>query len=469
MVPPAQAGSSRVMRPRRAEDYDPQGLGLPKPPGFIRTFFRRNPWIIDAVLMGVFYYASIGSVVASSSQVPLPATLVSALLSLGTTAAILFRRFIPRILAAVSCALMVAVFPGNTGSSVGGIALVIALYALAVYRSARSAWLWTIIGTAAATLGAVVGGLLDVAVLLVAFFGYGMIFVIATLIGITVGNRARYMDALLARAAQLARERDAQAQLATASERARIAREMHDIVAHSLTVMIALADGATRAATSDPGRAMDAMGHVSEIGRTSLTDMRRVLGVLTEASGDQPAGGSSAAVPLAPQPTFDELRPLVDSYRAAGLPITLTVSGAVHDDSVAQLTVFRVVQEALTNALRYARTPSRVEAVVDFTTPGLTEVTVRDDGLAQAASGSAGGSVGGAAGGAAGGSAGAAAMSASMGSGRGLIGMRERVALYGGTVEAGPVEPRGWRVHARIPSAAPQPTTSPSHPESPAT
>jgi len=445
------------MRPRRAEDYDPQGLGLPKPPGFIRTFFRRNPWIVDAVLMGLFYYASIGSVVASANSSSLAITALSAVLSLVTTAAILFRRFIPRILAGVSSALLLAVFPGTTGSSVGGIALVIALYALAVYRSARSAWLWTIIGTAAATLGAVAGGLLDVAVLLVAFFGYGMIFVIATLIGITVGNRARYMDALLARAAQLARERDQQAQLATASERARIAREMHDIVAHSLTVMIALADGATRAAATDPGRAMDAMAHVSEIGRTSLTDMRRVLGVLTEASGDQPADESSVAIPLAPQPTFDELRPLVDSYRAAGLPITLTVSGAVPDDSVAQLTVFRVVQEALTNALRYARTPSRVEVAVDFTTPGLTEVTIRDDGLAPTASGGSGGGPGG-----------TAAMSASIGSGRGLIGMRERVALYGGTVEAGPVEPRGWRVDARIPSAVPQPNTSPPHPESPA-
>lgn len=459
VAPRAQAGSSRVLRPRRAEDYDPQGLGLPKPPGFIRTFFRRNPWIVDAVLMGLFYYASIGSVVASAGNFSLAITVLSAVLSLVTTAGILFRRFVPRILAGVSSALLLAVFPGTTGSSVGGIAMVIALYALAVYRSARSAWLWTIIGTAAATLGAVAGGLLDVAVLLVAFFGYGMIFVIATLIGITVGNRARYMDALLARAAQLARERDQQAQLATASERARIAREMHDIVAHSLTVMIALADGATRAASTDPDRAMDAMAHVSEIGRTSLTDMRRVLGVLTEASGDQPgdalsAGGSgpgqlAAAVPYAPQPTFDELAPLIESYRAAGLPITLTVSGAVPDDSVTQLTVFRVVQEALTNALRYARTPSRVEVTIDFTSPGATEVTVRDDGLG-APAGAASGSI-----------------ATSVGSGRGLIGMRERVALYGGAVEAGPVEPRGWRVHARISSDSPDLPPKQPRPESP--
>ena len=434
-VPQAQAGSSRVLRPKKGEDYDPQRLGLPKPPGFIRTFFRRNPWIIDSVLMGLFYYASLGSVISSATgSVPIAVVLLSGILSLGTTAAILFRRFIPRILAGISSVLLLAIFPGNTGSSVGIIAMVIALYALAVYRSARSAWLWTIIGTAAATLGALSAGLLDVAVGLVAFLGYGMVFVIATLIGISVGNRARYMDALFARAAQLARERDQQAQLATASERARIAREMHDIVAHSLTVMIALADGATRAATSDPSRAMDAMAHVSEIGRTSLTDMRRVLGVLTEASGDGPADDPTAtgAVPLAPQPTFDELRPLIDSYRAAGLPITLTISGAVPDDSATQLTVFRVVQEALTNALRYSRTPSRVEVTVDFTDPALSEVTVRDDGFGVATDSAV----------------------VSVGSGRGLIGMRERVALYGGTVEAGAVEPRGWRVHAMIPTAA---------------
>jgi signal transduction histidine kinase len=446
VVPQAQAGSSRVLRPRRAEDYDPQGLGLPKPPGFIRTFFRRNPWIVDAVLMGLFYYASIGSVVASAGgTASVPLVLTSAVLSLATTAAILFRRFIPRILAGISSALLLAVFPGTTGSSVGVVALVIALYALAVYRSARSAWLWTIIGTIAATLGAMSAELLDVTVVIVAFFGYGMVFVIATLIGITVGNRARYLDALLARAAQLARERDQQAKLATASERARIAREMHDIVAHSLTVMIALADGATRAASSDPTRAMDAMAHVSDIGRTSLTDMRRVLGVLTEASGEDTlsegsdAGtGQPAAVPFAPQPTFDELRPLIDSYRAAGLPITLTVSGAVPGDPAMQLTVFRVVQEALTNALRYARTPMRVEVAIDSTKPGVTEVVVRDDGLGDSAG------------------AGAGAGGASVGSGRGLIGMRERVALYGGVVEAGPAEPRGWLVHAWIPTIDPQ-------------
>ena len=440
MVPSLQAGSSRVPGPKRVADYDPHGLGLPKPPGFIRTFFRRNPWIVDAVLMGFFYYASIGSIIASTNLSSVFVLVLSAVLSLLTTAAILFRRFIPRILASVSCALLLAVFPGTIGSSVGGVALVIALYALAVYRSARSAWLWTIIGTSAAILGTVVGGVSDVAVLVVSIFGYGMIFVIATLIGITVGNRARYMDALLARAAQLARERDQQAKLATASERARIAREMHDIVAHSLTVMIALADGATRAATSDADRAMDAMGHVAEIGRTSLTDMRRVLGVLTEASGDDPAR-VSAAVPFAPQPTFDELHPLIESYRAAGLPITLTVSGAVPDDSVAQLTVFRVVQEALTNALRYARMPTRVEVTVDFTSSDATDVTVLDDGLGVPAGAAPAGAV-------------AGAVAASIGSGRGLIGMRERVSLYGGTVEAGVTEPRGWRVHARIPTYA---------------
>jgi signal transduction histidine kinase len=173
--------------------------------------------------------------------------------------------------------------------------------------------------------------------------------------------------------------------------------------------------------------------------------MRRVLGVLTEASGDQAGGADqgqlAAAVPLAPQPTFDELHPLVESYRAAGLPITLSVSGSVPADSATQLTVFRVVQESLTNALRYARTPSRVEVIIDFTTSATADVTVRDDGLTAPET-----------------------TAPSVGSGRGLIGMRERVALYGGTVEAGPVEPRGWRVHARISSVSPD--SSPSQPRS---
>ena len=415
---------------KRPEDYDPAGLGLPKPPGFIRTFFRRNPWIIDTALMGLFYYASIISVMAIAGGGPaLPFTILSGMISLATTAAILFRRFVPRILAGVSCVSLLAVFPGTSGSSVGVLALIIALYALAVYRSARAAWLWTVIGTLTATLGAVAGGLLDLAVLFVAFLGYGMIFVIATLTGISVGNRSRYLTAILDRAAQLARERDQQAQLATASERARIAREMHDIVAHSLTVMIALADGASSVATSNPDRAKDAMAHVSEIGRTSLTDMRRVLGVLLEASNETSELGTGEPAPLAPQPTFDELRPLVDSYRAAGLPITLTVSGAVPAESTAQLTVFRVVQEALTNALRYARSPSRVDVLIDFTNPAVAGVTVLDDGLP----------------------AEPGVVTASLGSGRGLIGMRERVALYGGSVEAGAVSPRGWRVRASIP------------------
>ncbi|CAD6006310.1 Signal transduction histidine kinase [Agreia sp. COWG] len=433
-----------MLRQRRIEEYDPERLGLPKPPGFIRTFFRRNPWIVDTALMAMFYYATLASVIAVAvTDVSLPLTLLVALFAIVTTAGILFRRFVPRILAGVTCASLLIVVPGSSPGSTASFAFVIALYALAVYRSARSAWIFTLIGTGAAVAGTAMSGQLDPITLFVAFIGYSMSFVMATLIGITVGNRARYLDALLGRAAQLARERDQQAQLATASERARIAREMHDIVAHSLTVMIALADGATSTATSDPERAKDAMGHVAEIGRTSLTDMRRVLGVLTQASGDG-ADGETAAdsglalAPLAPQPTFDELRPLVDSYRAAGLPIMLTVSGAVPQEPAVQLTVFRVVQESLTNALRYARTPSRVDVVVDFSAANEASASITDDGLALA---------------------GDAPAAASLGSGRGLIGMRERVALYGGTVEAGPLHPHGWQVRAVIPTT-PVETTS---------
>ena len=104
---------------------------------------------------------------------------------------------------------------------------------------------------------------------------------IATLIGVTVGNRRRYLDALIARAHDLARERDQQAELAAAMERSRIAREMHDIVSHGLTVMITLAEGSAATAVRDPERAADAMRHVADAGRDALGEMRRMLGVLT--------------------------------------------------------------------------------------------------------------------------------------------------------------------------------------------
>jgi signal transduction histidine kinase len=241
----------------------------------------------------------------------------------------------------------------------------------------------------------------------------------AVLIGINVGNRVRYIGALVDRAGQLARERDQQAQLAAASERSRIAREMHDIVAHSLSVMIRLADGAEAMVEKDPEASLAAIRNVGSTGRASLADMRRLLGVLRDEEHE--------LTERMPQPTLDMLPQLVDSYRGAGLPVSLTVSGVPPSSQGAQLTIYRAVQETLTNALRYARQPTQVHVVLDCSDSAVT-LTVTDDGAA-------------------------GPRAESVGTGRGLIGMAERAALYGGTVESGAQPNGGWRVRMTMPEA----------------
>jgi signal transduction histidine kinase len=312
--------------------------------------------------------------------------------------------------------------------------MMFALYALAVYRSTRSAWIWTAIAVGVGILSTVLYDPFDLA----AIIGYGvlsaMAMVIATLVGITFGNRRRYIQALLDRAQQLARERDQQARLSAAAERARIAREMHDIVAHSLTVIVALSDGAEASVERSPGTAREAMRQAAATARRALTDMRLSLGVLTEPDEDGVVvGAAPASALLVPQPGLDDLPELIASYRAAGLPVRVTSTGVAPVDPLVQLTVFRVVQEALTNALRYALQVTAVDVVLDYRPEGAT-IEVTDDGIDPGRG------------------------AASAGSGRGLIGMRERVAVYGGTVSAGPAGTRGWRIRAALaPPTAPAP------------
>jgi signal transduction histidine kinase len=419
-------------------------LQLPKPPGFIRTFLQRNPWLVDAVVMATYFYPAIsisflvfgGGMSGSTDLSSFARGTVAVVSTLLVTAALLFRRFIPKTLALISCSsLFITLLFGI--ESMDLLAVMFALYTLAVYRSVRSAWIWALVGTVALAAGSVLSNPLNPASYVTSVMVGAPLLGVAAMLGITFGNRQRYVNALVERAAQLARERDQQAQLATASERARIAREMHDIVAHSLTVMIALADGASAIAAANPERAKHAMDNVGEIGRHSLADMRRVLGVLNNASNDQDGShpaetGSTAAsqAPMAPQPGFHDLKPLMESYRAAGLPLSYTFAGEAPEDQVVQLTIFRVAQEALTNALRYAKEPSRVDVLIDFRQRSVAIVRVIDDGQLPA-SGSPTGSVG---------------------SGRGLLGMRERVAVHNGTVEAGAITPRGWQVVATIPT-----------------
>jgi signal transduction histidine kinase len=297
-----------------------------------------------------------------------------------------------------------------------GLALVIALYTVAAQQPRRDALVaaglleLVMIGAAIRLAGS--GWWFD------AIFLSGMI-AAAVGLGLYSATRQAYLAELRDRAERLERERDRQGELSAAAERARIAREMHDIVAHHLTVMVALSDGAIAASTASPQRAAEVMREVSATGRRALDDTRRLLGVLHQPADDDAEGA------LAPVPDLAELDVLIERVRAAGLATSLEIKGAATEvPAGVQLTVYRLVQEALTNTLKHAGRGARAAVRLQYIADEL-RVDIEDDG------------------------AGAAAP-VPVGVGSGLVGMQERVHAYGGDVESGPRRDGGWRVSARL-------------------
>jgi signal transduction histidine kinase len=300
--------------------------------------------------------------------------------------------------------------------TVNGIALLIALYTVAALRPRREA-----LACAGALLATIV-----IAAVVVAGgdWWYDGIFVsglfgAALGLGLYSATRRAYLAELTDRAERVERERDQQVALAAATERARIAREMHDIVAHNLTVMVTLSEAAATSVPTAPARSAELMRGVSAIGRRALTDTRSLLGVLRQG----PDRGPQDA--LEPVPGITQVDELVSQVRDAGLDTTLEISGQVPDlPEGLQLTVYRLVQEALTNTLKHAGPDAHATVRLQFR-PGELRVDVDDDGAGR--KGPAG-----------------------PGRGGGLLGMRERARAYGGDVTAGPREPHGWQVSARL-------------------
>ena len=281
----------------------------------------------------------------------------------------------------------------------GDAALLVALYTVAAHESRIRTLLATGLLEAGAIMAAVrwePAGTLPRSLLFLSATVVAALFA-----GLTVASGSRYLAWMDERARRLEVERDQQAVIAAAAERTRIARELHDIVSHSLSVVITLADAAAVVSRADPARGVEAMTEVSEVGRQALTDMRAMLGVLRT---DEPAAG------LAPQPGIDDLGALVERIQATGLPVDLAVEGAPFPlGAAAELTAYRIVQEALTNTLRHAAA-RRASVTIVYDQPQV-RVRVADDGTAQAPDGHRG---------------------------HGIDGMRERAALHGGTLRAGP-------------------------------
>lgn len=433
---------------------------LPRPPGVLRRWLAAHPRFVDLFIAVSYLFGytlmllltvvsgdftpgetQVGSLewLRTAPLLDTIAVLLAGTLRAGLVfTALLMRRRIP-LIGLIVVALLLSTHGTNPFTAFADIvALLFMMYAVPVYGSVRKGWLaWVI----ASLLGAL-AALIDQGD--IALIGWdtivapSVLFLIALLIGINLGNRRRYLQAIIDRAHQLARERDQRAQLAVAEERSRIAREMHDIVAHSVSVMVALSEGSARTVTLAPDAARDAMERSAETGRTALAEMRRLLGALTDR---EPAD-------RAPQPGIAELPALVGDFRAAQIHIECQTTGESRGDRGQELAVYRVVQESLTNVLRHAG-PGAHAAVSVVHAPEHTTVEVESDAARVAHAAGAHGGPG-------------APISAvdhaprlsDLGSGLGLAGLAERVRMFGGSFEAGAL-PGGagkrWRVRATLP------------------
>ena len=234
----------------------------------------------------------------------------------------------------------------------------------------------------------------------------------------------------------LRKERDQKARLATAQERARVSREMHDILGHTLAVIVGLADGAAALAETRPERGAQTLRLISDSGRDALAELRRLLAVVGEEDDRRDD------VPLAPQPGLTDLEALLERVHAAGPAVTLETHGNLTDLAPGlQLSVYRIVQEALTNTVKYAASDTSVRVSL-AAGPDAVHVTVEDTGPARTPTTDRPDAVGG---------------------GRGLVSMHQRAALYQGDVTAGPNAHGGWTVSALLPNpGANSPENSPS-------
>ncbi|MFG2139128.1 sensor histidine kinase [Streptomyces sp. NPDC048650] len=249
-------------------------------------------------------------------------------------------------------------------------------------------------------------------------------FVLAWVLGDSMRTRRAYWAQLEEKAARLEKEREAQSRIAVAAERARIARELHDVVAHNVSVMVVQADGAAYVLDAAPEQTRQALETISGTGRQALAEMRRLLGVLR--TGEQAESGE-----YVPQPGVEELADLIDQVRGAGLPVDFRIEGEARRlPSSVELTAYRIVQEALTNTRKHGGPDAGATVRLAYRDNDV-DLLVEDDGRgAQHELYEEGGADG---------------------LGHGLIGMRERVGMVGGSLDAGPRPGGGFRISAVLP------------------
>jgi signal transduction histidine kinase len=391
---------------------------MTQPPG--RRRYRDR---VDAVLERIKQRAfealvatfAVASVVEALAAPHVQHRSVVALLALGWTLPFALRRRTPLwaplgSLAAVAAFALISPEPSITSLTMPFVAALAAAVSLGLVSDRRQSIAgWAAVIATAAVVSSKSGNAYS------DFFWTTLILTLAWFFGSALGSRTQETRELTERVEAAERERATAAERATAEERARIARELHDVVAHSVSVMVVQASGVRRLLREEQHREREALLSVEQIGRQALTEMRRMLGVMRS--------GEESPAALAPQPGLQHLDRLIAQVEEAGLPVTLRVEGDRPDLSPGvDLSAYRIVQEGLTNALKHAK-GAHAEVVVRYIDSSV-ELEIADDGP-----GVPGGD----------------------GNGHGLVGMRERVALYGGTIEAGPRAGGGFVLRAQLP------------------
>ncbi|MFC5056784.1 sensor histidine kinase [Saccharothrix xinjiangensis] len=382
---------------------------------------RAHPAFGDSLIAGLLFVMDLGTIIAASDFMS-PGTML--LVGLLMVVPVVFRRKHPLGSAYVILAggVLQLLTHGDLDTGVpvraSDFALAVALYTVVAYAGRRQGLLyaaWLALGTLVWAFWRLDAGVETVFVL----FVIAVVFGFSWALGEFVGARRAYLSELEQRLRLLETERDQQARIAVGEERSRIARELHDVVAHAVSVMVVQADGAGYAIRADPELAEAAVRTIADTGRQALTELRRLLGVLRSEDG--------SGTQWSPQPGAGDLGELVENCRAAGLPVRLEVA----DDLGALpaglgLGLYRIVQEALTNTLKHAGAGASAVVRVSRADERLT-VEVADDGF------------------------GTPHDLVAVSGGNGLIGMRERAGVLGGTLESGPNPGGGWRVRAVLP------------------
>ena len=386
--------------------------------GSVARWLRRSPLVADGALAAAILAAYLAVLPVAPVQLDARLTVAAAVWSvLGVLPIVARRRWFAAAVGGTVLVLLAALVWPVAMQTAGLSVILLAYRAAARLRPVPAIavslllWLPSMAATAVhrATGQLLFGLLVDALIAMICF-----------VLGQYHRTRRAYLRALEARAAEAERNQRVLAREAVEAERRRIARELHDVVAHHVSVMGVLATGARRSLTRDPDAATEALGSIEQTGRTTLRELRRLLDVLR---GDEDA--TADAEELAPAPGLPAVAALVESVRRAGLPVDVRLDGEPYPvDAGIGLVVYRLVQESLTNAVKHAG-PARAQVRLGFGADALS-VEVFDTGRGPAAD-------------------------AARRGGHGLVGMRERVALYGGQLSTGPRPGGGFRVYARIP------------------